>query len=191
VAPLRTGSALSGGTFTCSQEELMRGQSVLVTLAGTLWLVAGCEGPASVSSPNDTPEFARVPADGHGHKLVFPIDQDLAPVDCGGGVVLDAHVKGWIQVRVFDQTGSRNVELDVFHNVITFTNPAGETYAWHDVGPDHYYLDRDGNLIVESSGRLGGGLIGRVVTNLTTGEVLFVAGKEFAGVESLACAALT
>jgi hypothetical protein len=82
------------------------------------------------------------------------------------------------------------VELDVFHSATTFTNSAGKTYVFHDVGPDHYYMD-GGDLIVESSGRLGGGLIGRVVTNLTTGEVLFVAGKEFAGVESLACAALT
>jgi hypothetical protein len=165
-----------------------------LTLLYCATALAGCgsdngSGPAG---PSPAPAaFAETPATGNGQKLVIPVDAVLPSVDCGGGQVLQAHIHGWIQVRVFDQTGSRNVELDVFHNVITFTNLAGETYAWHDVGPDHYYLDRDGNLIVASSGRIGGGLIGHVVTNLTTGEVEFVAGKEFPGVESLACAALT
>src|SRR5215210_9008014 len=104
--------------------------------------LTGCVGeggptPAEPSSPPAT--FARAPATGNGHKLVFQIDEDLASVDCGGGEVLQAHIRGWIQVHLFDRPGSRTVERDVFHNVITFTNPAGKAYAWHDVGPDHYY----------------------------------------------------
>jgi hypothetical protein len=100
------------------------------------------------------------------------------------------HFEGWIQIRLFDEPIKRNVRLDVFHLVSTFTNTAGETYVFRDVGPDRYYV-RNGNLIVASSGRLGGGLIGHIVTNLTTGETEFIAGKEFAGAEALACAALT
>jgi len=163
---------------------------VLAHVGVLLLLLIGCQDPAAVSQPSDLPAFAQAPADGNGRKLVFTIDQELPGVDCGGGTVLAAHIEGWIQARVFEGSGSPNVELDVFHTVTTFTSPAGKTYAFHDVGPDHYFI-RGGDLIVASSGRLGGGLIGRVVTNLTTGETLFVAGKEFAGVESLACAALT
>jgi hypothetical protein len=156
--------------------------------------LAGCgnEDGSGPAGPSPAPAaFAQAPATGNGHKLVIPIDEDLPSVDCGGGQVLQGHIRGWIQVRVFDRPGSRKVELDVFHNAVTFTNSAGETYTFHDVGPDRYYLDRDGNLIVASSGRLGGGIIGHIVVNLTTGEVEFVAGKEFPGVEALACEALT
>jgi hypothetical protein len=172
------------------QEGLMRSRIVLSTLVGTLCLVTGCQDPTSVSQPTDTPSFAQTPATGNGHKFVLPIDEDGDPVNCGAGAVLDVHFGGWIQFRVFDEPIKRNVELDVFHVVSTFTNTAGETYVFRDVGPDHYYLE-DGNLIVASSGRLGGGLIGHIVTNLTTGETEFIAGKEFAGAEALACAALT
>jgi hypothetical protein len=121
----------------------------------------------------------------------LPIDEAGDPVNCGAGAVLEVHFGGWIQFRGFDEPIERNLELDVFHVVSTFTNTAGETYVFRDVGPDRFYLE-DGNLIiVASSGRLGGGLIGHIVTNLTTGETELIAGKAFAGAEALACAALT
>jgi hypothetical protein len=156
--------------------------------------LAGCSSEVGPDTLGPTPglgAFAEAPATGNGHKLVFPIDEDDPSVDCGGGQILEAHLQGWIQVRVFDRPGSRNLELDVFHLVVTFTNSAGETYAFHDVGPDRYYVEGGNLVIVASSGRLGGGLIGHIVTNLTTGEVELVAGKQFAGVETLACEALT
>jgi hypothetical protein len=119
------------------------------------------------------------------------IDEDAPAIDCGDGEFLDLHFSGWIQFRVFEEPFKRNVELDVFHVIGTYTNAAGETFVFRDVGPDHYYLE-DGNFIVEASGRQGGrGLLGHIVINITTGETELVAGKEFVGADALACEALT
>ena len=158
---------------------------------GTLFLVTGCENSTPVSQSTDSPALAQAPAPGNGNKLVFPVDEDLPSADCGGGEILDGHLDGWVQVRSFGQPSNRNVELDIFHLVHTYTNSAGETFAFRDVGPDHYYIE-DGNVIVAVTGRSSGsGVIGHVLINLTTGEVEFVAGKEFGSVEALACQALT
>jgi hypothetical protein len=122
--------------------------------------------------------------------LVFSIDETF-PVDCGDEELVGNEV-GWFQIRLFTQPGNRHVELDVFHLVVTFTNSAGETFTFRDVGPDSYYLDDAGNLIIATTGRsTGSGVIGHVVINLTTGEVTLVAGKEFGSAEALACEALT
>ena len=164
-------------------------RAALTTIVGALFLLTACQDPASVSQATDTPAFAQAPATGNGHKLVFPIDEDDT-IDCGAGELLDVHFEGWIQVRLFDEPVKRTVELDVYHVVGTFMNAAGETYKFNDAGPDRFYLE-GGNLIVASSGRIGGGLIGHRVINLTTGETEFIAGKEFAGVEALACEALS
>jgi hypothetical protein len=159
-------------------------------LVAALFLLAACQDPAAVSQPTDTAALARAPATGNGHKLVFPIDEDDV-VSCAPGEELALHFAGWIQVRVFDEPVKQNVELDVYHVVGTFTNTAGKTYKFIDAGPDRFYLE-DGNLILATSGRVGfGGLIGHRVINLTTGETEFIAGKEFGGVEALACEALT
>jgi hypothetical protein len=168
----------------------MGSRTLIPMLVGTLFLVTGCEDPAAVSPPTDTPVFAQVPATGNGQKFVAQIDEDAPTVDCGGGVLLDLHFDGWIQFRVFDEPAKRNVELDIFHVVGTYTTSAGKSFVFRDIGPDHYYLE-DGNLFVASSGRFGGGLIGHIVSNITTGETVFIAGKEFAGAEALACEALT
>jgi hypothetical protein len=110
---------------------------------------------------------------------------------CPSGDVLRTDVTGWVQVRAFDRSGNRNVELDVFHLLITYTTSAGETFVFRDVGPDHYYLD-NGELIVAASGRsTGTGVIGHVVINLDTGVVEFTAGKAFGDIDELACATLT
>jgi len=63
--------------------------------------------------------------------------------------------------------------------------------VWHEVGPDRFYIDQDGDLIHVTIGRAGdAGIIGRLVINTVTGEVEFVAGKPgFA--DDLACAALS
>lgn len=172
----------------------MSSQTVVPALVVTLFLATGCDNSEPASPSTDLPALAQAPATGNDNKLVFPVDEDLPSVDCGGGEILDVHQDGWIQVRVFPQPNNRNAELDVFHLVATFTNSAGETFVFNEVGPDHYYFEDlpDGDFIVATIGRIGGaGVIGRIVINLTTGEVEFVAGKEFAGVEALACEALT
>jgi hypothetical protein len=147
--------------------------------------------PESTSLTNDTPAIAGVPAPGNGNKFVVPIDEDLPSVDCGGGTILAVHIEGWIQGREFPQPKNPNVALTIFHTVLTFTNSAGETFTFNDLGPDRVYFD-DGNLVVAVVGRIGGiGLIGRLVIDLATGQVLFFAGKDIATVSDLACDALT
>ncbi len=161
--------------------------AVLLTLpVGTLLL--GCENSEPASPSTDTPAFAQLPATGHGNKEVIPIDVELPSVNCGGGEVLQEHASGWLQVHVFDQP--KNVELDVFHSVITFTNSAGETFRLTDVGPDRVYFDGE-NLVVAVMGRIASeNFIGRLVFNAETGEVVFAAGRNN-DINALACQALT
>jgi hypothetical protein len=150
--------------------------------------VLSCERGLPVS-PAETPAFA--PA-ANGNKLVFTLNAPPAPVTCPNGEVLTRTAEGWVQVRLFERGKSRNVELDVFHSVIRFESTSGETYLFRDVGPDHYYIDRNGDLIVAITGRsTGSGVIGHVVINLETGETLLVAGQAFGTAAALACEALT
>jgi hypothetical protein len=168
----------------------MVSRTLATAFVATLFLVTGCENSDPAAPSADTPAFAQDPAAGNGNKLVFSLDEDFT-VECGGGEILDVHAEGWLQIRVFPQPSNPNVQLNVFHSVLTFTNSAGETFTFNDLGPDRYFLD-DGIFSVAVVGRIGGaGLIGRFVINLETGEVEFVAGKEFGGVIALACEALT
>lgn len=159
-----------------------------ILIAGVL--LAGCDTSGPVSPISDELALARVPSDGNGNKEVVRIDETF-PVECGDEDLVGRAV-GWFQVKLFQGAGNRNVELNVFHTVLTYTNSAGEAFTFRDVGPDHYHLDDDGNVIVAISGRsTGSNVIGHVVINLTTGEVTHVAGKEFGTAEDLACQALT
>jgi hypothetical protein len=84
-----------------------------------------------------------------------------------------------------------NLALTIFHIVVTFTNEAGETFVFNDVGPDRVYV-KNGQLFIAITGRsTGSNVIGHVVQNLTTGETVLEAGKEFGSVEEQACKALT
>ena len=50
--------------------------------------------------------------------------------------------------------------------------PPGETCEFHDIGPDHYYL-QDGHLFLAFSGPSSGvGVIGQVLVNVDTGEIV-------------------
>jgi hypothetical protein len=164
-----------------------------VALLCSTAVFAGCGADGGSAEPSPTSAaFAAAPATGNGHKVVIPIDEDEPNIDCGGGEILALHIEGWIQVRTFTEGRNRNVELDMFHLVLKYTNSAGKTFTFQDAGPDHTYIDKNGDLIVASSGRLNGGLIGHIVTDETTGEVQRVAGKQFAGgSDALACEALT
>jgi hypothetical protein len=166
-------------------------------LAATLLAASACDRPVPVSpTVPDAPLFAQAPADGSGNKLVFTFD-DAFPVTCGAQT-LSVTARGWLQIRVFGSPRNRNVELGVFHGVLTYANSAGETFVWHDVGPDHYYLD-NGDFVVSVVGTSTASgsierdqtVIGRVVLNLTTGDVQFIAGRELGRIDDLACAALT
>ena len=161
---------------------------LMLTLPTLLLLSAGCQSsePTAVAPGHSAAGALRAPADGNGNKLVIPIDVQF-PVDCGSET-LTAQFHGWIQVHVFGSQHNRNVELDVYHVEVTFTNGAGETYGWTDAGPDHFYFDGD-DLVLSISGRAGS-VIGHLRINLTTGEVLQVSGIS-QDPEQLACEALT
>jgi hypothetical protein len=154
-------------------------------------LLPGCTEQTAITDPVE-PAFIRAPSDGNGNKQVIVFDFDVAsPFTCPGGEELRLHAAGWIQVRLFPQS-DRQVELDVFHTVHTWSNSDGETFVDHEIGPDHYYLDQDGNLVVASTGKLTfAGIIGRLVVNLDTGDVLFLTGPGFPDHLVLACNALT
>jgi hypothetical protein len=147
-------------------------------------------GPAA--PPGRTALATQAPADGNGNKELQTLDFDV-PASCPNGTELTLHVEGWVQLRVFPQPNNSRVELDVFHVVHTWSNSAGETFVDREIGPDRYYIDRDtGHLILASTGKLSfAGVTGQIVTDLITGEVLFVTGPGFPDHLALACAALT
>ena len=159
------------------------------TAAIGLALLAACADANPLSPALDhPPHFATAPADGNGNKQVFPIsvhDQRTCP----NGAILNRHLEGWVQVRTFAQARNQNVELDVFYLVITFTNSAGGSFVWHDVGPDRLWVE-DGNLMIALSGRAGGH-VGTLIVNLATGDVVFDAGQDLGLPRDQACAALT
>jgi hypothetical protein len=162
----------------------------LAVPVGTLFLLGGCQSSESVSPSSDDPVLARAPATGNGNKFVVPVDEEF-PVDCGGEQ-LTGSVTGWFQGRFFSQPRNPNVELDVFHFLWTFTNSGGETFTFHDVGPNRVHFDpKTGELFLELTGRVAGAIIGHLTINLNTGEVEFAAGQDVGGLEALACEALT
>ena len=166
----------------------MVSRTLAPAFVATLLLTTGCENSEPASPSTDTPAFVQVPATGHGNKQVIPIDVEEPNVDCGGGQILEEHVEGWLQVHVFDQP--KNVVLEVFHSVVTFTNSAGDTFRVPDVGPDRVYFDGE-NLVVAVMGRIASEkFIGRLVFNADTGELLFAAGRNN-DINALACQALT
>jgi hypothetical protein len=170
-------------------------RQLLTTLAvAALCTASGCTNSEPLAPASSVrPRFSQAPADGNGNKLVIPIDAQFPNfVTCNGGASLDMHVVGWVQVHVFGQPGNRNVELDGLYVVFTYSNAAGETFVWRELGPDHFYIDANGDLIHVITGHDGfDGVIGRFVVNTTTGEVLFVAGNQSGTRDDRACAALT
>ena len=92
------------------------------------------------------------PGDGNGNQFVIVVDE-VVPVDCGAAGMIEGHAAGWVKGREFRGRGNRNIELVVFHLVLTYTNDDGETFRYIDVGPDHSYVDKDGNLVITVTGR--------------------------------------
>jgi hypothetical protein len=96
-----------------------------------------------------------------------------------------------VTVHVFtDRHGDFMREIDKYLIRETFTNPAsGESVTLHDVGPDLFWFNRDGELLLALVGRslTGSGYIGRFVLNLDTGETVHVAGKSVGSLEGQVC----
>ncbi len=124
---------------------------------------------------------------------MFEIDEEET-VDCDGTEIV-VHWEGWFQGKTFKGKGNRNLELLVFHIEGTFSL-GDATFTYLDVGPDHYYLNKNGELVVTITGRpsdpIGEGfsLTGHVVLNLDTGAVE-IHGNLSPSPEAQACEALT
>lgn len=120
------------------------------------------------------------PADGNGNKSVDQFEFFDIPIFCDEADEipdLSLDVAGFIQFKEFDGRGNPNLDLSVFHVNDTFTNPAGESWTWRDRGPDRFYLDGNGDVILTITGRSGANNIGHVVINVTAEEILLQAGR--------------
>jgi hypothetical protein len=72
------------------------------------------------------------------------------------------------------------VRLEVFHVTHTWRISAGVTFVDLEIGLDRYYIDKNtGHLILASTVKLiFAGIMGQIVTDLTTGEVVLLGGDE-------------
>lgn len=99
-------------------------------------------------------------------------ESDFASDACGFPV--EAAVRGHIVVSIFPDDARPIREIARFSIRITYTNPAtGDTYRLVDAGPD---LLKNGTVAVIGRSLTGSGVIGRVVFDAETGEILFEAG---------------
>ena len=124
-----------------------------------------------------TPALAAKPS-----REVFSLDDPLAEAfwsaelsaACDAPIVAD--FEGTVTVHQFtDRNGDFKREIDKFWARDTFTNTeTGATIVLRDVGPDIYFVGRDGAVYVAIIGRslTGSGVIGRTLVNLDTGEVV-------------------
>ena len=128
------------------------------------------------------------PADGNGNKAVDEWAYDDVPVYCDGDVTPDLWLDavGWIQSKEYKGNGNKHLSLDVYHLDIAYTNSDGDSWVFNNVGPDQYYINEDGDLILTITGRAEINNIGHLVINLTTGELLHQAGRAPFGGEPFA-----
>lgn len=107
------------------------------------------------------------------------------------GFPISASIDAQVTVLQFESgDGEFAREIDVYQIKQTFTNvETGESVFLHDVGPDIFWLNRDGELMQAFVGRslTGSGVIGRVVVNLDTGEELLRAGRDVGLFEVQVC----
>lgn len=159
-------------------------------VVGALLVALGCADSEPLSPiATDRPLFQETPADGNSNKIVTPIDFQLPGfTTCASGETLDLHIVGWLQDRPGSDPPNQPGIVSFYFNFI-YSNAAGEMYVWHQVGVAFFHFDENGDLIVATAGRTLDD-VGRLVINLTTGEVVDFAGRQ-PFVDDLVCAALT
>jgi hypothetical protein len=119
------------------------------------------------------------------------ISANLSSV-CRFDISVDADAT--IAVMVFSNNdGTFRREIDVGQIKWTLTNDAtGASIHTHNVGPDIFWVNRDGVPMHAIIGRSyvaheGSGFIGRVLLNADTGEVLAFAGRLTGDIQQLVC----
>lgn len=166
----------------------MTKQFLTAIVAGALGAGMGC----TDSEPLAPPSIEGVSTNFRGNSVVnkeINLPDFVLPAftTCPGGETLDLHIVGRIQVIENSQVPQAIIPANLR---FIYSNAAGETFVWHQVALQRVTIDGD-NLMMQVVGRLGyDGNIGRLVINLTTGELLSATGKEVFA-EDQACAALT
>jgi hypothetical protein len=92
-----------------------------------------------------------------------------------------ADLSGKVEIIILDKSKQAGaIEINAYETRATFTNTAtGATATLVDAGPDLVKYDaKTGHVVVAITGRsiTGSGVVGRVVVDLDTGEVLSVSG---------------
>jgi hypothetical protein len=88
---------------------------------------------------------------------------------------IEAVVRGHVITTIFSEGPNPHVAINRFNIRISYTNPeTGETFRITDAGPD---IEGDDTVAIIGRSITGSGVIGRVVFDLETGEILFEAGR--------------
>ena len=107
------------------------------------------------------------------------------------GFTITASIESTVTVHVFtDRNGEFKREIDKYLSWDTFTNPAtGASVTLHDVGPDLFWFNHDGELMLAIVGRslAGSGYVGRFVINLDNDEVVHISGRFVGSFEDQIC----
>jgi hypothetical protein len=96
------------------------------------------------------------------------------------GFAIDAQVSGHILGFEFPDNGRSVFALNVYNQKATYRSVAtGAVLRLRDIGPDRFYT-KDGRAYVAVTGRstTGSGVIGQVVIDLETGEIVHTAGND-------------
>lgn len=151
---------------------------------------------ALISLALATPAMAAKP-----HREVISLDDPEAEAFYGAllsdacGVPVEADFEGTVTVHVFsDRHGNFKREIDKYWIRDRFTNTdTGATVLLRDVGPDIYWIGRDGATYIALTGRslTGSGVIGRTVFNVDTGELISESGKVVGSIVDQVCPHLT
>jgi hypothetical protein len=131
----------------------------LMCLAAALVLSPAASGAGPETFKIDASAFSESESDFASDACRFPVE---------------AAVRGHIVVSIFPDDARPIREIDRYSIRTRYTNPATEdTYRLVDAGPD---LFKNGTVAVIGRSITGSGVIGRVVFDTETGEILFEAG---------------
>ena len=91
------------------------------------------------------------------------------------GFPIEAVARGHIITTIFSEGPNAHVAINRYNARVLYTNlVTGETYRLTDAGPD---IESDDTIALIGRSITGSGVIGRVVFDLETGDILFEAGK--------------
>jgi hypothetical protein len=159
-----------------------------MVLAGVAAMAFALSSPQAARADGTTPPPTTLPVFATEPEFItMPVDVTRELGACDGFTVIE-HVEGTIKISThFDQDGNLLMGINRIRLRDTFTNSVtGESLSSPDVGIDRFTISQDGSetrasigllrhIVVPSEG-ITFPAMGKIVFNLTTGEVEFVAG---------------